>query len=133
MKDLGHKWSRADPCLYYSWNEKNELAICASWIDDNLCTGNDDIIANETKKLAEQFDVDDVKELEEYVGCKIKLDHEKQCLKLTQLVFLQSFKDEFQMSQKKPTMPHPSGTVLTRMDLGAGKLLLMKQWLHPDI
>ena len=64
-------------------------------------------------KLAEQFD-DDVKELEEYVGCKIEVDNEKQSLKFTQLVLLHIFKDEFQLFQKKPTEPLLPGIVLTK-------------------
>ena len=65
--DMGHKQSRAGPCLYYLWNAKYELEIWASWIDNNLCIGSDDIMANKINKLAEQYDVDDIRELEEYV------------------------------------------------------------------
>ena len=77
--------------------------MCASWID-NLCIENEDIAANQTKKLKERFDIDDIEELKEYLGCKIKLNHQEQSLKFTQPVLLQSFKDKFELSQKKPTM-----------------------------
>ena len=56
------------------WNENDELTIWASWISNNLCIGNDVIMANKTKKLAQLFDVDDIREFEEYVGCKIEQD-----------------------------------------------------------
>ena len=39
MTEMGHKRSKADPCMYYSWNENEKLAIWLSWIDDNLCVG----------------------------------------------------------------------------------------------
>ena len=40
-------------------------------------------MVNETKEFAEQFDVDDVRELEKYMGCKIELNCVKQSLKFT--------------------------------------------------
>ena len=36
MKNMGHKQSIADPCMYFSRNKAGELAIWLSLVDDNL-------------------------------------------------------------------------------------------------
>ena len=147
MNDMEHKKSKADPCMYYSWNSSENLAIWIIWIDDNLCIGNRKVVKREVQMLSDRFEVDDVGTLEEYVGCKIDIDQEKQTLKFMQPVLLQSFADEFELPKRKPTTPLVPGTVLTKADAtaslpskrqskyqsGVGKLLHMMRWSRPEI
>jgi hypothetical protein len=61
------------------------------------------------------FDCEDVGEMHEYVGCKIERDLEAPSLCMTQPVLLQSFEDEFDLSQMgKPGLPAPAGSMLTK-------------------
>ena len=79
-----------------------------------MCVGQKQVVMNETKKLSDRFDVDDVGRLEEYVGCKIEWDHEKGTMRFTQPVLLQSFEDDFELPKGKPVTPLVAGTVLSR-------------------
>jgi hypothetical protein len=95
------------------------------------------------------FDCEDVDEMNEYVGCKIERDPEEPSLRITQPVLLQSFEDEFDLSQMgKPGLPAPAGSMLTKGDKtdseavllaqqayrkGVGTLLHVTQWTRPDI
>jgi hypothetical protein len=96
--------------------------------------------------LKSKFDCDDVGEMKDYVG--VKLDQEGTKLKATQPVLLQSFKDEFDLSDvpHDPVTPAPAGTILQKDDedfvgpeeqkkfrSGVGKLLHMMKWSRPDI
>ena len=42
------------------------------------------------------FQVDDVRKVEDYIGCKVDTDHERSSLKMTQPVLLQSLTDELE-------------------------------------
>jgi hypothetical protein len=95
------------------------------------------------------FDCEDIREMNEYVGCKIERDLEEPSLRMTQPVLLQSFEDEFDLSQMgKPGLPAPAGSILTKGDKteseavplaqqayrkGVGKLLHVTRWTRPDI
>ena len=92
------------------------------------------------KQLMDRYDCDEIGELKEYIRCKI--DRGNRWMKPTQPVLLQSFEDEFQMSEGKPlnTPAIPgevlrsrmetslmSGEMQTKYRSGTGKLLhLMK-------
>jgi hypothetical protein len=78
----------------------------------------------------------------EYIGCKI--DRGKNSMKLTQPVFMQSFEDEFDLSNAKPCItPGDRGktlysgehedelvdaTMQTKFCSGIGKLLHLMKW-----
>ena len=47
MKNMGHKQSIADPCMYFSSNKAGELAIWLSWVDDNLIVGLPQVVKDE--------------------------------------------------------------------------------------
>jgi hypothetical protein len=86
--------------------------------------------------------------MNEYVGCKIERDLEEPSLRMvTQPVLLQSFEDEFDLSQMgKPGLPVPAGSMLSKGDKiesealplaqqayrkGVGKLLHVTRWMRP--
>ena len=80
--------------------------------------------------------------MREYVGCKVEQNKNDGSIKFTQPVLLQSYKDEFELSNKKPLTPAEAGSVLmkaakndavgkkqhTYFRSGVGKLLHMARW-----
>ena len=61
------------------------------------------------------FECDNVGPLEEYVRCKIEVDWKAGTVKFMQLVFLQSFKDRFDLpGGKTSNYPVVAGSVLTK-------------------
>ena len=64
--------------------------------------------------MMERFECEDVGDIVEYVGCKIDIDREKQTLKFTQPVLLQSYEDEFDLPNAVPTTPAAPGSVLLK-------------------
>ena len=67
-----HKWSVADPCMYFSRNKAGALAIWLSWVDDNLIV-EPLKVGKDEDKLAKEIKIKDVGKLKELVGCKIKI------------------------------------------------------------
>jgi hypothetical protein len=145
MKYIG---SKADPCLHFKWTVRG-LIIWISWIDDFLVCGNNQSVMEAKDMMGKIFDCEDVGEMNKYVGCKIERDLEEPLLRMTQPVLLQSFEDEFDLSQMgKPGLPAPIGSMLTKGDKtyseavplaqqayrkGVRKLLHVTRWARPDI
>jgi len=103
--------------------------------------GNNEAVKEAKQEMLDQFDCDEIRNMNEYVGCKLSKNNNK--LKLTQPVLLQSFKDEFDLGNKMPAMtPAEPGQILLSCDeadclnkedqkiyrLGVGKLLHMMGW-----
>ena len=99
-------------------------------------------------EMMSRFDCDEVRELKEYIGCKLDWNEEKEWIKITQPVVLQSLKDEFELSEgQNPLTPAEPGSVLTKEGeaellkhkdqtkyrSGVGKLLHMMKWSRPEI
>ena len=138
--------SKADPCLYYKWTDDG-LVVIVSWVDDLLMAGNKELVLQAKKDLTDNVDCDDTGELSEYVGCKIERD--KDSIKITQPVLLQSFKDEFDIPDelKDVKTPAPKGQVLlagaeehivsdeeqSTYRSGVGKLLHLMRWSRPEM
>ena len=95
MKDMGHRRSTADPCLYYLRNEKGEMIIQATWVDDNIIVGPKELVETKRKKIANHIEIDDIGELEEFVGCKV--ERKGNSVRLMQPVIMQSFVDKFEV------------------------------------
>jgi len=96
------------------------------------------------EKLKEYFSLNEVREVSEYVGCKIDYNKEAGYLQLTKLVLIQSFKDEFELPDTKyktPAAPQETRVVgpvlketLHRQYLkGVGKLILLAKYSRPHI
>jgi len=143
---MGLKRSSADPCLYYSWTDIG-LVIIISWIDDNLIIGCPEVVERTKKELMTYFECEDCGEMEEYVGNRLTR-LEDGGLKFTQDVLIQSFKDEYKISDKKWSTPAAPGSVLekvkegeeslsssdqTYLRSGIGKMIHVMQWSRPEI
>ena len=96
------------------------------------------------RKIKLWFDCNDVRELTKYVGCKI--NRNKNSIKFTQPVLLQSFEDEFEFAGSKVKVQAEAGSVLvrnkweslsegakTKYQSSVGKLLCMVRWSRPEI
>jgi hypothetical protein len=146
MRGMGLKRSTADPCLYYNWTELG-LVIIISWIDDNMIVGSQEVVDKTKKELMTYFECEDCGTMEEYVGNRLTR-LEDGGLKFTQDVLIQSFKDEYDISDKKWSTPAAPGTVLekvkegeealsaqnqTYLRSGIGKMIHVMQWSRPEI
>jgi hypothetical protein len=107
--------SKVDPsCLYFAWTV-NGLVIWISWVDDCLVCGREKGVMHAKAQMMEQFDCDEVGNMNEYVGCKVERNHEEGSIKMTQPVMLQSFTDEFNLPEGPvPNTPATPGDALVR-------------------
>jgi hypothetical protein len=87
--------------------------------------------------------------VEDYIGCKITIDHEEGSVKFTQPVLVQSLNDQFEdiLQGTNPLTPARPGNILTtcsesdklspemhsRYRTGVGKLLYLAKNSRPDI
>ena len=101
----------ADLCMYYSWTMTGPV-IWLKWINDCLIAGNEDGVKAAKEQMKQRFDCDDVGTLTEYVGCRV--DRNKNSIKFTQPVLLQSFEDEFGCTGNKVKILAETGSVLVR-------------------
>ena len=142
MASIGLLHSKADPCLYYTWDAVYGLIIILSWIDDPLIeTGRGPTLQ---KKITDLIDCDDIGPLTDYIGNKIEFNRDERWLRLTQPVVLRSFKDEFTFSEPNKCLKTPAvpGSVLEAgtpeegisakeqktYRSGVGKLLFLMKW-----
>jgi Reverse transcriptase (RNA-dependent DNA polymerase) len=77
FKAMCYKRSEADLCLYFKWDEKNELCIWLTWIDDCIVISTEDVVARESAKLMSLFECKDVRLLVEYIGTKVDMKNGK--------------------------------------------------------
>ena len=92
---LSYKRSNADTCMFHKWSENDGLV---AWLmDDCLCTGKKESVEEAKEEFKKEFEVDDIRPLVEYVGCKIDYYPQLGCMLLTQQVLIQSVEDEFQI------------------------------------
>ena len=95
--------SKADPCLYFRWTEQG-LTLWISWVDDCMSVGKRELVLDVKKGMMDRFNCDKVRELTEFVGCKLERDAKQ--LKIMQLVLMQSFADKFYLPEGwAPTTP----------------------------
>ena len=99
MRD-GLKTSTTYPCLYYSWTDLGGLVISISQIDNNIIIGSSEVVERTKKELMDYFKYEDCGEMKEYVDNKLTC-LEDGGLKFTQDVLVQSFKDDFKISDKE--------------------------------
>ena len=144
IKTVGLLRSNADPCVYFRWTD-NGLNLWASWVDDLLSCGRKKDIEQGRKAIKQHFDLDEIGELKEYVGCKIEYNKEQGWMKLTQPVLIQSFDDEFDMPNREYKTPAAPNSMLTEgtsvLDeakhseyrKGVGKLIHLSKYTRPEI
>ena len=112
-------------------------------MDDNFGASKREVVEREVKRLKTVFELDDLGELMEYVGCKVDVDREKRTAKFTQPVMIQSFKDEFGAGKVRRVTPAEPGTMLPKVTdesqalsaakqakyrSGVGKMMHMMRW-----
>ena len=140
---IGLLRSKADPCLYYTWDAVYGLIIILSWIDDLLIFGKREGVLHYNKKITDLLliDCDDIGPLTDYIGNKIEFNRDERWVRLPQPVLLRSFKDEFTFDEpnKCPKTPAVPGSVLRPEEgisgkeqktfrSGVGKLLFLMKW-----
>ena len=60
--------------MFHKWSKKDRLFVWLSLVDDCLCTGKKESVEEAKEEFKKEFEVDDIRPLEEYVGCKIDYD-----------------------------------------------------------
>jgi phosphopentomutase len=68
---MGCQKSSADLCLYCK-NSKNGIVIWIFWVDDCLLVGHKEDVSKYKTMMHQFFEYEDIGNLKEYVGCKIK-------------------------------------------------------------
>jgi hypothetical protein len=147
LRGMHYTRSKADPCLYYLW-EDTGLIIWLSWVDDCLICSEKASVIHAKEEMQKRFDCNEVRELTEYVGCKVDHNKEEGWIKLTQPVLMQSYVNEFDLPEGEvPRTPATPGSVLQKVNpkdwlsdelqskyrSGIGKLLHMMKWTRPEI
>ena len=150
FESMRYHRSKVDPCLFYKWTMFG-LSMFTIWVDDNLAMAKEEGIEHVRKSFMSRFDVDDVGEMEEYVGCKIERGSNEKgpYFKLTQPVLLQSLTDELGINGKNHVTPAEAGSILRkhngeeestlsekdqkRYRTGVGKLLHLMKHTRFDI
>jgi hypothetical protein len=123
---------------------KNGLCLWVSWVDDCLVVGTKEAVAIAKTQLMAKFDCDKIGNMDEYVGCKVDWDFDKDSLKLMQLVMLQSFVNKFPMcmdwcANYKSAIPgdhlvkgddgtNIGGSMQAHYQARVGKLLHLMRW-----
>jgi hypothetical protein len=83
-----------------------------SWVDDCIVCGKEEGVVKAKSEMIERFDCGDIGELNKYVVCKI--DSDEGSIKLTQPVTIQSFEDEFDITNEQySNTPAIPGSVLS--------------------
>jgi hypothetical protein len=113
------------------------------WVDDCLLIGHKEEVSKYKNMMQEYFECEDIGELKEYVGCKIDQNKKDKSLKISQLVIIGSFQDEFGVKPDfKLETPASHGDKFVPGELddqmnlekqkvyrsGVGKLLYLSKW-----
>ena len=149
MKKMECERSKADPCLFFKWDEIWGLVMWLTWIDDKLCIANPQRVEHEKNTIMQHFKCDDVGPVKDYIGCKLEVNDNDRSIKMTQPVLVQSLSDEFEDIPQgaNPLTPARPGNILTKGDesdklnpelhsryrTGVGKLLYLAKHSRPDI
>ena len=88
------------------------MVLYATWVDNNIIVGPNELVINERKKIASHIKIDDIGEIEEFVGCKIERNGNS--VRLMQPIITQSFVDEFKIGSVKRVMPGDPGTIIQK-------------------
>jgi hypothetical protein len=113
---MNYRRSKADPCLYFDWT-RDGLIVWISWVDDCLVAGKKKGVIIAKGQMTARFDCEEIKEVDEYVGCKVERNYEENSIKLTQPVMLQSFVDKFDLPNgPAPNTPATPGGTFVKAD-----------------
>jgi hypothetical protein len=141
--EVSEKQDRSTPVLLLDEQRMCPMDI----VGRRLVVGNKKAVDEAKQQRQERFDCNDVGELKEYVGCKVDVDRNERSVMLTQPVLLQSYVDEFNLSEGVfLRTPAIAGDVLMRGEVkdqvsaqeqkkyhsGVGKPLHMMRWSRPE-
>jgi hypothetical protein len=98
FKNVRFKRSSSDQCLSFK-NTKKGLVIGILWVDSCLLMGHKSEVSKYHAVMNSYFDCDNIGDLMEYVGCKIKKQERGNHLLITQPVIMRSFIDEFAIQE----------------------------------
>lgn len=87
-----------------------------SWVDDLIDFGPKEEVLQNQEEFKKHFDVDNIGWMDEHVGCKVHINRNQASMKITQLVLIQSFKDEFDLPTKTYHTPAEPGQVLQYLE-----------------
>eukprot|EP00957_Ditylum_brightwellii_P003744 284488-Ditylum_brightwellii.AAC.1 len=99
--------NKANPYLYYKWIGSC-LIMWMSWVDDCLVAGPLELVEIAKAEMTGLFECKELREMDEYVGCKVEHDLQWHTIKLTQPVLLQSYTDEFKLDEHGLTPRTPA-------------------------
>jgi Reverse transcriptase (RNA-dependent DNA polymerase) len=119
MLKMFYKWSKADPCLFFKWNQDKELSIWILWVDDLLTVGKTSVVTKDKNDMLKQFKCNDVGKIEEFLGNMIEIDYNSKMARFTQ--------DEFVLKKGKVTLPAAAGSILSYKGEGVKYLSPEKQ------
>ena len=110
--------NHADPALFFKWHPVVGFMIWLSWTDDLLCFGPKEEVQKEIEKIKTKFEVDDVGELKEYLGCQVRIKPDKNPdkppgLTLIQSVIIQTLIDSFYKTGSTSSTPAFQGVQLS--------------------
>ncbi len=84
-------------------------------MDDNLIIAPHSIVDEEKDMIKRHFECDDIGDLSKYIGCKIDRDRNKNSIRFTQPVLVQSLEDEYELpTGTPPQTPAKPGTTMTK-------------------
>jgi hypothetical protein len=112
---MNYARSKADPCLYFAWM-LHGLIVWIFWADDCLACGKEKGVTIAKKQMMDRFDCksNEVGNMDEYVGCKLKRDYKDQSMKIMQPVMLEELpKDSFPLTYSCIAHEEPKDTAIT--------------------
>ncbi len=81
--------SEADPCLIFAWREEG-LVIWVTWIDNDVIISPPNIANLEKEMMQRHFECDNIWNMIQSIGCKIKKGSHNCVIKITQPESVQS-------------------------------------------
>lgn len=76
VEELNFVCSNADPCLLYRTSASGTVFVWL-YVDDFLLVGDDEAIEEAIEEIKAAYSVKELGQVEEYVGCKIKVMKKK--------------------------------------------------------
>ena len=147
INKLGFEKCKADECLLKKKTDKGTVIVCV-YIDDTLCVGNKEAIADFKQELKQYFDTKEEGEMYEYVGCKVKRKSKSELFMYQDdlLRKIEKFFGEELINMRDYDLPAGTGDRVirvkerlmtrqeqTRYRSGVGMLLFLVKYSRPDI
>ena len=128
MDAMDMEYNKADPCCFYKWTN-GKLCVMLLWVDDFNIMGPREVVMRFKEQLKGLFEMKDVGEMTDYVGCKIERSWINRTMKMTQPVKIRRFEDEYDkgITKGSPNTPMEAGVVLKKEGEGINDHILSKE------